>query len=133
MATAKPTNTLTAPSTLNALPFGSDVVFFEAGVGAYERLRTNGEVEIKMPDGTSRKGTVRAMTVAPLIDLIVGQGSRHASVLGTGQIYSANSLVQSLTAEAGVDVLDVTKLHTAVTVMVQPETTMTPGAPPVGS
>ncbi len=116
MASAKSTNALKAPSNLTVFPRHTDVTLFEPGVSAYENLRLNGDVEIKMADGTTCKGTVRGMQVSPLIELITNHGPRHASVFG--QIYSANSLVQTIASEAGVDVLDVTKLYPAVTVMV---------------
>lgn len=126
MATAK-TNVLTAPAGVKNLPFGNDVTFFEKGVAAYDNLRLNGEVEIKMPDDTVRKAIVRGLQVAPLIDLITSVGARHVSAYG--QIYSANGLVQSMTTEAGGEVLDVTKLYTAVTVMPQADPSQMPGMP----
>lgn len=125
MAAAKPTNTLTAPSTMTSVPVGTDVAFFEPGISAYERLRLNGDVEIKLANGDVRKGTVRAMQVGPLIDLIVTYGSRHA--LSYGQTYSANGLVQSMTEAAGGEVVDVTKLYTVVMVQVQMEPSQMPG------
>lgn len=119
MAVAKSTTpTLTAPASTTGLPSGADIAFFEKGIDAYERLRLNGDVEIKMPDGSVQKGTVRSVQVGPLIDLLQSYGHQHVSVYGTGRMYTANSLIQALTAEAGVDVLDVTKLYTAIMVLI---------------
>ncbi|PZP71752.1 hypothetical protein [Methylorubrum populi] len=125
MATAK-TPTLTAPAGVTNLPYGGEVAFFERGVDAYERLRLNGEVEIKMPDGSTRKGTVRGTQVAPLIDLIMSYGSRHVSFYNS--VYSANGLIQTMTDVAPEAVLDVTKLYTAVLVAPQMDPAQMPGA-----
>lgn len=121
-----PTSTivqLPVPGVAN--PYGGAPAFvFLAGIDFYDKVRLSQEIELKLDDGTVRKATVQSKTVAPLIDLIVANGSQ--AVQAIGRSYSASSLVQLLTDQVPEDVLDVTKLYTAVQVIVAPETLIPP-------
>lgn len=105
--------------TNNYIYTGNPVFIFVAGTDMYGKLRLNQEVELVLDDGSKRKAIVQSRTVAPLIDLIVSNGSQ--SVQAAGRVYSASSLVQVLTEQVPEDVLDVTLLYTAVQIVVQAE------------
>ncbi len=115
---------LAVPDSVQQLPYGAEVMFFEKGIEAYEAYGLNTQIEIKLPNGMVQKATVRSTQVAPLIELIVSNGHRYVS--NYGQAYTAGHLVKSLTKDTGVDVLDVTKLYTGVLVFVDNTVSPTP-------
>lgn len=118
---AKTPTTLQIPVPGVSNPYsGSPLFVFTAGIENYEKVRLNQQIELVLDDGTVRKATVQGKNVAPLIDLIVANGSQ--SIQAVGRIYSASSLVQVLTDQIAEEVLDVTKLYTAVQVSLLPET-----------
>lgn len=120
MTTKTPAGPLQIPVPGVANPYtGSPLFVFTPGIENYEKVRLNQEIELKLDSGVVRKGTVQGKNVAPLIDLIVANGSQ--SMQAAGRVYSASSLVQVLTDQVPEDVLDVTKLYTAIQVVVQPE------------
>ncbi len=114
MAT-KSTPTLAVPG-LKALPQAAAFVVYEKGTDAYDRLRVNGDVELQLDDESTTAATVVGVQVGPLIDLLVGTGPQAAQAIG--RLYSPLGLVQALTDLGGGDVLDVTKLYTAVSVRI---------------
>lgn len=94
---------------------GMPFVVYAQGVGLFEQLRANSTVALALDDGTSRDATVQSVQVGALIDLVASQGPQ--SVYTAGRVYSALSLVQALTDASPDDVIDVTKLYTAVMVV----------------
>lgn len=111
---------------LPALPQGNQITVFARGADPYEATRLNGSVDLVLDDGTKVTATVVNKKVGPLIDLIGQDGPNN--VYTFGRIYSAVSLIQALTDAAPEDVLDVTKLYTAVTVSTPMQVPAMPGA-----
>jgi hypothetical protein len=128
MASKSTTPTLKVPGYTGTVPSGANVVIFEKGVDAYERLRLNGDVDLGLDDGQTVRATVTDTRSGALIDLIGQSGAQV--IYGYGRPYSARGLVQALADATGENPLDVTKLYTAVTVTVsyQPSTGPVPAA-----
>lgn len=115
MATKTPSiPSFTVPGAITALPQGAEIAVFEKGIDLYERTKLNGEIELKLADGTTTKGVVRGMKVDTLIDLLPQFG--HQSIYTYGRMYSAVNVIHALGEASGGEVVDVTKLHTAVIV-----------------
>lgn len=97
-----------------APPLGSPFTVYAEGIDIYGKTRINGDIDLALDDGTTRRATVQGLQVAPLIDLIGNFGQQN--VYTYGGIYSPLTLVQALTDASPADVLDVTKLYTALIV-----------------
>lgn len=102
---------------LTALPTNTPFLVYEKGSAFFEANRVGAEIDLVLDDGSKKKGTIKNMQVDPLINMINGNGVTQYGAM-VGQVYSPLVLVQLLTDQAGVEVLDVTKLYTAVTVQV---------------
>lgn len=107
---------------LTGIPVGTPFAVYERGSDTvFDRVRIGGTIELALDDGTTKTANVQALQAAPLIDLIAGSGSQAAHMVG--RVYSPLALVQHLTDNAPEDVLDVTKLYTAIVVLVPHEMT----------
>lgn len=116
MAKTAPTPvTITIPGRGVSLPPGGQVSLLQKGTAIYEAARINGDVTIKT-DTATVTASVQAFQVGALIDLLPNYGPQ--SVHTYGRPYSALGLIQALTDASDDDVLDVTKLYTAVVVTV---------------
>jgi hypothetical protein len=112
-STAVPSLKIIGVATLpQAYPF----VVHSEGTDDYAALRINGKVNLELDDGSKVEASVQGLQVGALIDLLGSTGPQ--SIVTYGRVYSALSLVQALTDASPDDVLDVTKLYTAVTVTV---------------
>ena len=116
MAAKSSTPSFTIPGSGVSLPPGAEVAVFDKGITLFEGLKLNGEIELKLADGTTKKGVVKGLKVDTLVDLLQFFGPQ--SVYSYGRVYTAVGLIQALTEAAGVEVLDVTKLYTAVVVSI---------------
>lgn len=112
---------------LTALPTNNPFLVYQKGSAFFEDNRVGAEIDLVLDDGSKKKGTIKNMQVDPLINMINGNGVTQYGAM-VGQVHSPLVLVQLLTDQAGVEVLDVTKLYTAVTVQVAYEPPAMPGA-----
>lgn len=112
--TSTPATPQIAVPGVSGFPIGTPFFVYQKGVDAYDTMRVNGDVDLKLDNGEVKTGKITAMQVGPLVDLLVNTGPQSA--LTYGRIYSPLSLVQSLTDQAGVEALDVTRLYTAISV-----------------
>lgn len=111
MVTKTPSNMITITGRVPQRPLpGQLISLFTRGVDDYERLPIGAEIEIRLDDGVC-KATVTNSQVGPLIDLIGTYGTQ--SIYTYGQMYSARALIAAI---GGGEVVDVTKLYTALVV-----------------
>lgn len=114
MTTTKTVPALTVPG-VSGLPRGTPFSVYQRGADTFEALRINGPVALHLDDGSAAEATVQALQVGALVDLITNFGPQ--SVYTAGRIYSPLTLIQALTDAGEGAVLDVTRLYTAVTVL----------------
>jgi ABC-type hemin transport system substrate-binding protein len=103
-------------------PVGSTLYVFVKGTEAYEQFEIGSTVDMEQQtSGRKHTAVVATVSVGPLIDLLTNYGSQSFAVYG--KPYTAKGLIKALGAENGEDVVDVTKLYTAVGFTLNPPAT----------